>query len=78
MKVEVKCFAMLSEAEGCNFADSMPCEMADGQTVEDLMKSLGVDPAGVHLIFVNGRRSSPDTVLGEGDRVALAPAVYGM
>lgn len=78
MKVEVKCFAMLSEAEGCNYAGSMPCEIAEGHTIEDLMKTLGVDPAAVHLIFVNGRRREADTVLAEGDRVALAPAVFGM
>lgn len=78
MKVEVKCFAMLSDAEGCNYAGAMPCEIAEGQTVEDLMKSLGVDPAAVHLIFVNGRRCEADAALAEGDRVALAPAVFGM
>jgi len=78
MKVEVKCFAMLSDAEGCNFAGSMPCEVAEGQTVADLMNTLGVDPAAVNLIFVNGRRRQPDAVLAEGDRVALAPAVFGM
>lgn len=78
MKVEVKCFAMLSEAEGCNYEGSTPCEIAEGHTVEDLMNTLKVDPAAVHLIFVNGRRREADTVLAEGDRVALAPAVFGM
>ncbi len=47
--------------------------VADGATVLDLIHKVGLDPEDVEAAFVNGRVLPKDTVLKEGDRVALVP-----
>lgn len=78
MKVDLKCFATLVSQDSCNYKDSTSYDLNDGQTVEDLMKHVGVASEDVKIAFVNSRRVDFDTVLSDGDRVGLAPAVGGM
>jgi molybdopterin converting factor small subunit len=52
--------------------------MANGQTVEDLVERAGITRDDVKIAFVNNRVVDFDTVLSDGDRVGLAPAVGGM
>jgi molybdopterin converting factor small subunit len=78
MKVNLKCFATLVNAETCDFRDSTPYELADGQSVEDLIKSAEIAKEDIKIIFVNSRIVDLDTVLFDGDQVGLAPAVGGM
>ena len=78
MKVKVKCFSTLVNDEKCNYQDSTMYELDDGQTVEDLVQRAGVDREKVKIAFVNNRNVDFDTVLSNGDRVGLAPAVGGM
>ena len=47
--------------------------LADGTTVLDLTQGVGLDPDEVEAAFVNGRVLPKDTVLKDGDRVALVP-----
>lgn len=78
MKITLKCFATLVNPDTCDFRDSTAYDMADGQTVEDLVKQAGVARENVKIAFVNNRVVGLDTVLSDGDRVGLAPAVGGM
>lgn len=78
MKVDLKCFATLVSPDSCNYKDSTSYDLNDGQTVEDLMEHVGVASEDVKIAFVNSRRVDFDTVLADGDRVGLAPAVGGM
>jgi molybdopterin converting factor small subunit len=78
MKVDLKCFATLVSPESCNYKDSTSYDLNDGQTVADLMEHVGVASEDVKIAFVNSRRVDFDTVLSDGDRVGLAPAVGGM
>ncbi|MGB9723510.1 MAG: MoaD/ThiS family protein [Chloroflexia bacterium] len=48
-----------------------------GSTVLDLLAGLGIPPAEVQTVFVNRRAISRETVLQDGDRVDLFPAVAG-
>ena len=47
--------------------------VADDATVLDLIQRVGLDPDDVEAAFVNGRVMPKDTVLKDGDRVALVP-----
>ena len=78
MKVYMKCFATLSDDYECDYQGSSTQELSDGQTVGDLIHKQGMSQDDVKVIFVNGRKVGFDTILGDGDRVGLAPAVGGM
>ena len=78
MKVELKCFAKLSRDSECDFSESTTYELKAGATIHDLAKRANILPEDVAIAFVNNRVVSPETVLADGDRVGLAPAVGGM
>jgi len=78
MKVNVKCFSTLVNPDTCDYKDSSAYDLADGQTVEDLVQRAGIAREDVKIAFVNSRIVDFDTVLSEGDRVGLAPAIGGM
>ena len=78
MKVALKCFSTLVDPASCNFDESTVYDLKDGQTVEDLVQHAGIAREDVKIAFVNNRIASLDTVLSDGDRVGLAPAVGGM
>lgn len=74
MKVDLKCFANLANPDTCDFKDATAYKLEKGQTLEHLIKLAGINSNDVKIAFVNGSVAALDTVLGEGDRVALAPA----
>jgi sulfur carrier protein ThiS len=78
MKVNLKCFSTLINPETCDYKDSKAYELAEGQTVEDLIQLAGIPREDVKIVFVNSRIVDFDTVLSGGDQVGLAPAVGGM
>ena len=78
MKIDLKCFSKLVNTDTCNFNESTTYEMQEGQTVRDLVKRAGVSSDDVKIAFVNSRVVDLSTVLSDGDRVGLAPAVGGM
>ena len=78
MKVRVKCFSTLVTNEKCDYKNSTIYELDNGQTVEDLVHRTGVDRGKVKIALVNNRSVGLDTVLSDGDRVGLAPAIGGM
>ena len=78
MRVNLKCFATLVNAEKCDYKDSTPYELGDGQTVEDLFGRAGIAKEDVKIAFVNNRNVDFGEALADGDHVGLAPAVGGM
>ena len=78
MKVNLKCFAKLSKNGECDFRESTTYEINVGDTVHDLAKHANIPPKDVEVVFVNNRVVSSETVLADGDKVGLAPAVGGM
>ena len=78
MKVKLKCFSSLANSDSCDYKDSSQYDLADGQTIEDLVQRAGIDVKDVKIAFVNSRKVDFDTVLSDGDRVGLSPAVGGM
>ncbi len=56
----------------------IPCvnverEIDEGMSAQDLIDSLGLEEKYVEAVFVNGTVLPKNTVLHEGDRVALLP-----
>jgi sulfur carrier protein ThiS len=78
MRISLKCFAKLSEANVCDFRDGDDREASEGETVRSLIKRLGFSPEEIKIVFVNGKKVDLETVLSDGDRLGLAPASGGM
>jgi sulfur-carrier protein len=78
MKISLKCFAKLSEADVCDFRDGDDREVSEGETARGLIKQLGFPLEDIKIVFVNGKIVDLDTVLKDGDRLGLSPATGGM
>jgi sulfur carrier protein ThiS len=46
-------------------------------TVADLLADLGIDPAEVGIVTVDGRQSRPDDAVPEAGRVFIFPPMFG-
>ena len=78
MNVILRCFSILANAESCNFAEGKPYHLTEGQTVADLVEKAGIAIKNVKVAFVNSKVVDFNTVLNDGDRVGLTPAVGSM
>jgi molybdopterin converting factor small subunit len=78
MKVNLKCFATLTDSDACDYSDSTTYHMNSGQTVEELVELAGIDKKSVKIAFLNNKIVDLKTVLSDGDQVGLAPSVGGM
>jgi sulfur carrier protein ThiS len=78
MNVKLKCFSSLASAGSCDYKDSHPYRLSEGQTVGDLVERAGIEKKDVKIAFVNSKIVDFDKILTDGDQVGLAPAVGGM
>ena len=46
-------------------------------SVRDVIKRLAIVQEEIHLVFVNGRAASLDSMLQDGDRLAIFPPIGG-
>lgn len=78
MTIELLLYASLSQylPEGST-ARQATIHLSEGSTVRALMQHCGIPESAVKLIFVDGVRAHPDTVLAENNRVGLFPPVGG-
>ncbi len=71
--LEVKCFATLRKyapPEG-------KISFSPGMRVGDVLTTLNIPEKEVKVVFVNGRHSPLNTLLSDGDRIGIFPAVGG-
>jgi sulfur-carrier protein len=73
MHVTVKLFATLRKDR----FDEKDIELADGVTTGEIINMIAIPPTEVTLIFINGRHSTPQTKLADGDILALFPPIGG-
>jgi len=78
MKIKMKCFATLSADGVCDWKGSTEHEIESGETVRQLVGRLNLPEKDVKIVFLNGRQADGDSVLHDGDQLALAPSVGGM
>ncbi len=76
--VNVKCFSTMVKADTCDYKGSTPHELPEGATVHDLIEKLSLPLEAVKIIFINGKEAETDTVLRNGDQVALSPVTGAM
>jgi molybdopterin synthase sulfur carrier subunit len=73
MHVTVKLFATLRKDR----FDEKDLELADEVTAGEVIDMIAIPPTEVTLIFINGRHSTPETKLTDGDILALFPPIGG-
>jgi len=78
MTVDIALFAYLSEYQPDGEGGRRPraFELPEGTTVADLIAQLGL-PDEPRIVFIGGRHAPEDTVLSDGDRLAIFPPVAG-
>ena len=52
--------------------------LPEGATIHDLIEKLSLPLEAIKIIFLNGREAETDTVLHDGDQVALSPVTGAM
>jgi molybdopterin synthase sulfur carrier subunit len=78
--VQVKLFATLRHLAGppgLGIGQAFPVELPEGATVCDLVEQLGLPPAQVKIVFVNGLVRTPEQILTDGDELGIFPPVGG-
>lgn len=78
MKVKVKCFATLADADTCDYKDSIEYEVPEGYTVDNLVDRLDLAKEDIKIVFRNNKVVDFDTPLTEDDQLGFAPAVGAM
>jgi molybdopterin converting factor small subunit len=78
MKVKIKCFATLADADTCDYKDSIEYEISEGDTVDDLVDRLNIAKEEIKIVFRNNKVVDLNTPLAEGDQLGFAPAVGAM
>jgi molybdopterin converting factor small subunit len=74
MQVTVKLHASLRPYGRSDPNDGLfPLETAEKATVREVIRELGIPPEKVRMILLNGRGVDFDSVLSNGDRIALFP-----
>ena len=78
MKVDVALFAYLADhqPDGAGGRHPRPFELAEGTTIAEVIGSLGL-PDEPRVVFIGGKHAPEDTVLADGDRLAVFPPVAG-
>jgi len=73
MNVHVKCLLDLSRENICDHRNSTLHEVPAGTTAGELASILKLDPAKIHLVFINYKESTLDAELHDEDDVAFSP-----
>jgi len=73
MHVTVKLFATLRKDR----FDEKDLDLPAGVTAGEIISMFATPPAEVTLIFINGRHSTPEAKLADGDTLALFPPIGG-
>ncbi|MDY0087243.1 MAG: MoaD/ThiS family protein [Coriobacteriia bacterium] len=78
MHIEVALFAHLSEfqPDGRAGRGARPFDVAEGTTIGDIIEMLAL-PDEPRVLFVNNKHATEQTVLAQGDRLAIFPPVAG-
>jgi sulfur carrier protein ThiS len=77
IRLEVRLFTILRHRPDGQIRGRLSLELQGGSTVADVLRELDVPDDLPIVISVNEEQSDPSTVLHDGDRVELIPAVAG-
>lgn len=77
MLVEIRLYATLRRYVPAAGAGVFSMEVQEGSTAAEVLKTMSIELAEVHIIMINGVSRSLNVVLHNGDRLGLFPAVGG-
>jgi sulfur carrier protein ThiS len=79
VRVQVRLYATFSQfAPSRKAGDPFSVDLAEGATITDLIRHLGIPEPEVHLVMIDGRVIHERTVrLAEDARIGLFPPVGG-
>lgn len=75
MKVRVRCFGSLRELVPPR--GEVELDVAEGDTVAEVVAAIGVPSRAVHLVLLDGERADVATPVGPGSEIALMPPFSG-
>ncbi len=74
MQITVKLHASLRRYGRSDSKDGLfPLETSEKATVREVIRELGIPPEKVRMILLNGRGVDFESILSNGDRIALFP-----
>jgi len=73
--VKVNLYATLRSYVGGS--PSIEVDVESGETVEQMLRRLGVPPERTRILFVNNRAATLSHPLADGDQVGVFPALGG-
>lgn len=73
MNIKVRLFATLREGRG----REVILELAEGSAVQEAIDTLRISKEDVSILLVNGRDTTPEQVLSDGDIISIFPPVGG-
>jgi sulfur carrier protein len=73
MKAKIKLFATLRNGR----FDIKEMDLEEGTTILNITEHLGIEKKDAAILFINGVHAEPDSVIKEGDDVAIFPPVGG-
>jgi len=73
MKIKVKLFATLRKER----FDEKYFEIDNGSDIEYLLKKIQLKKEEIAIIFINGKHADLNTVISDGDDIALFPPIGG-
>ncbi|HEY8837893.1 MAG TPA: MoaD/ThiS family protein [Dehalococcoidia bacterium] len=77
MTVTLKLFGDLRKYSGRNAPDKTTVTLAEGATISDLARQLGMTADDEIIAGVNGEQAQNDTVLTDGDEILLVSPMEG-
>jgi len=74
MQITVKLHASLRPYGKSDSKDGLfPLETSEKATVREVIRELGIPPEKARMILLNGRGVDSESILSNGDRIALFP-----
>lgn len=75
--IEVRLYATLRRYAPSSLHGVLSVEISKDSTVTELLAAIAVDLGEVHIIMINGVGSTLESILHDGDRLGIFPAVGG-
>ena len=78
MKIEVVLYATLTQFLPLGAVNRKAAiDVRDGATAQEVMIQLGIPQEYPNILLVNGRQARPETVLKDGETLAVFPPLAG-
>jgi molybdopterin converting factor small subunit len=78
MKVQIALYAGLSKFLPAGAENrKATIDVSEGSSVREIIARLGIPDDHPHILLVNGRQARPETVLQDGETLAVFPPLAG-